>query len=104
MSNESENDFNNLTDAQQLAQLCAIHVRNALEDIHAEDDGRLPDSSMKEVNTLVRDAIYEVLMAGEIQEDPEKEKNRLWFLDFLRNSIPHHWEAPKIPTGGIMEE
>ena len=99
MSNESENNYDNLTGIQQLAQLCAMHVRNALENIHAEDDGRLPDSSMKEVNTLVRDAIYEVLsMATEMQEDPEKEEYRKMFLNFLRISIPHYWEAPKIPT------
>jgi len=74
MSNESENNFYNLTSDQQLAQLCAMHVRTALEDIHAEDNGRLPHSSMKEVNTLVRDAIYEVLsMQTEVREDPEKE-------------------------------
>ncbi len=99
MSNESENNFNNLTTTQQLAQLCAIHVRNELENIHAEDDGRLPDSSMKEVNTLVRDAIYEVLrMATEVREDPEKEEYRQVFLNFLQMSIPHYWEAPKMPT------
>jgi hypothetical protein len=99
MSNESENNFNNLTTTQQLAQLCAIHVRSALENIHAEDDGRLPDSSMKEVNTLVRDAIYEVLiMQTEVQEDPEKEVDRLRFLEYLQLSIPHYWEAPKMPT------
>ena len=102
MSNESENDFYNLTNTQQIAQLCAMHVRNELEGIHAEDDGRLPDSSMKEVNTLVRDAIYKVLsIVTEMQEDPEKQEYRQQFLDFLRISIPHYWEAPKIPT---MEE
>ena len=99
MSNESENNYDDLTPLQELAQLCAMHVRNELEGIHAEDDGRLPDSSMKEVNTLVRDAIYECLsMATEVREDPEKEAYRQEFLNFLKISIPHYWEAPKMPT------
>lgn len=84
---------------ERKALICAMHVRNELEQIHGRDDGTLPDSIMKEVNTIVRDSIYSMLrLMAEFIEDPLSEtegysNSRL--IGHTIMSIPPYWEGPR---------
>jgi hypothetical protein len=84
-----EKPLEEITPLQQTALLCAVNVRCGLEEIHGRDDGTLPDSIMKEVNTIIRDRIYQVLCAFD-----NKDKS---LLDKIIMLIPDYLELPKIP-------
>lgn len=72
-------------DIAHMAKLIAMHVRNSMEDFHTE---HLSDAQMSELNPIIRNAIYEVLLAF---DDGVKYGN---FIHWLDTMIPTYWEEP----------
>jgi len=80
------------------ALVIAMYVRNSIEDFHAE---HLSDAQMKELNPLVRNAIYTALICLVALENPEKHHPPLvetanQLLGFQATLIPDYWEPPEI--------
>jgi t-SNARE complex subunit (syntaxin) len=80
-------DFRKLTTLQKRTMLLAMHVRNQMEDFHSE---HLDDSQMKELNQIIRQAIYEGLQLFEPQNKQAKAEEVAW----LMLMIPDYWEVP----------
>lgn len=79
-----------LSQLQELAMYIAQVVRNEMEDFHVE---HLSDAQMRELNPIVRNAIYTALYAAE-QADQGCEGSRLW-IRFHRR-WPVYWEPPEL--------
>jgi uncharacterized protein with gpF-like domain len=79
-----------LSDLQRMAMYVAQVVRNEMEDFHAE---YLSDAQMRELNPIVRNAIYTALYAAE-QADQGCEGSRLW-INFHKR-WPVYWEPPEL--------
>lgn len=78
---------------RDMAKLIAIAVRNAMEDFHCAN---LTDDQMRELNPIVRNAIYTVLYACEHHGSED------WcerYLEAQRRLIPGYWEDPKLLDG-----
>jgi hypothetical protein len=71
-----------------LAMYIAMVIRNAMEDFHVE---HLSDSQMKELNPIIRNAVYTALHAYENYETSIAAKQ---FVDFNVHLIPEYWEQP----------
>jgi ribonuclease HIII len=74
----------------------AIVVRNAMEDFHCK---HLSDEQMKELNPIIRNAIYTALYAYDAQKQSNMSKS---FVDYHFMSIPKYWEEPEF-VGGFKE-
>ena len=72
------------------AKYIAIVVRNAMEDFHIK---HLSDEQMKELNPIIRNAIYTALYAYDKQEKSKKAKE---FISYNLSMIPEHWEEPEL--------
>jgi hypothetical protein len=75
---------------RQFVKYISIVVRNAMEDFH---DAHLSDAQMKELNPIIRNAIYTALYAFETCERSKKAE------PFVRESmsmIPPYWEEPQL--------
>jgi hypothetical protein len=83
---KSDSEPSKLT--QDTAMFVAMVVRNAMEDFHCR---HLSDEQMKELNPIIRNAIYTALhAAGRGRES----KAARAFVDFHMRSIPRYWEKP----------
>ena len=71
----------------------AIVVRNAMEDFHCK---HLSDEQMKELNPIVRNAIYTAIYAYETNKQSDHSKR---FVDYHFMSIPKYWEEPQLLKG-----
>jgi hypothetical protein len=78
------------TEAQALAMYLASVVRNAMEDFHCR---HLSDEQMKELNPIIRNAIYTALYARENYNRSVAAQN---FVDFSIRLIPDYWEEPTL--------
>jgi hypothetical protein len=65
----------------------AMYLRNALEDFHV---AHLSDAQMKELNKIIRQALYEVVT---LVEDDKSDNYQLG-LHWLVAQIPDYWEVP----------
>jgi hypothetical protein len=70
------------------AMYIAMVVRNAMEDCYVE---HLSDSQMRELNPIIRNAIYTALHASEIYGSSLAAKR---FVDLTMRMIPSYWENP----------
>ena len=70
--------------------IIAHGVRKSIEDFHV---AYLSDKQVKELNPLIREAIYNALFAIANYEQHPSLKN---FIDFHIMSIPGYWEAPQL--------
>lgn len=75
---------------QGFAMLIAVNVRNGMEQFHVEN---LSDAQMKQLNPLIRNSIYEALLAI---AKSNKNINCARIVDFLFKSIPPYWEMPEL--------
>ena len=67
----------------------AMVVRNAMEDFHSD---HLSDVQMKELNPIIRDAIYTALHTlRQANSSPAAKK----FVNFQASLIPDYWEQPE---------
>lgn len=68
----------------------AMAVRNAMEDFHGH---HLSDKQMKELNPLIRDAVYNALYAHAHFETSSKARR---FVQYHTEMIPSYWELPQL--------
>jgi hypothetical protein len=88
---------------QSWSKLIAMHVRNEMEDFHCE---HLNDDQMKELNPIIRKAIFEVLRQVYFLKKGNK-KQRLMgaaYIHHLFLSIPTYWEEPDLTAEERSEE
>ena len=78
--------------SQETAMFLAMVVRNAMEDFHHR---HLSDEQMKELNPIIRNAIYTGLQALRHYRRSEGARS---FADWQKRLIPDHWEQPKLLT------
>ncbi len=71
------------------AMYVASVIRNAMEEFHVQ---HLSDEQMKELNPIIRNAVYTALHALEHSGDSEQSKR---FMDANKRLIPPYWEAPE---------
>lgn len=74
----------------EMAKFLAMVVRNAMEDYHHK---YLSDEQMKELNPIVRNAIYTGLQALSYCDRSEGARS---FVEFQTMSIPRYWEQPEL--------
>lgn len=74
----------------------SIVIRNAIEDFHVR---HLTDAQMKELNPLIRNAVYTALYTIQYFEKSDKAKV---FLNHQASMIPDYWEEPEL-IGGVGE-
>ena len=74
----------------------SIVIRNAMEDFHTE---HLSDAQMKELNPLIRNAVYTALYTIQYFEKSDRAKA---FLNHQASMIPDYWEDPEL-VGGVGE-
>ena len=75
---------------QAQSKLISIVVRNAMEDFHSK---HLSDEQMKELNPIIRNAVYTALWVINYYEDSAKAKQ---FMDYQIKLIPDYWEEPEL--------
>ena len=75
---------------QNWAKYIAIVVRNAMEDFHHKN---LSDEQMRELNPIIRNAIYSALYSYEKREESRKAES---FVEYNMSMIPDYWEAPEL--------
>ena len=78
------------------AKYIAVVVRNAMEDFHCK---HLSDEQMKELNPIIRNAIYTAIYTYETHTQSDLSKQ---FVDYHLMSIPKYWEEPEL-LGGLKE-
>src|SRR5262245_45835108 len=80
----------------KVAKIIAMHVRNEMEDFHVK---HLNDDQMRELNPIIRNAIYSSLVglyyAGEASK-PKRNRGALSWVSFLLTLIPRYWEDPEL--------
>jgi hypothetical protein len=72
----------------------AIVIRNFMEDFHHK---YLSDEQMKELNPIIRNAIYTAFYANENQQRSSRAKE---FVRYHNSMIPKYWEEPEL-VGGL---
>ena len=70
------------------AKYIAITVRNAMEGFHV---AHLSDQQMKELNPIIRNAVFTALHAQANAEDNEGSRV---YVQFQGHLIPEYWEDP----------
>ena len=75
----------------------SIVIRNAMEDFHSK---HLTDAQMKELNPLIRNAVYTALYTMQYCKDSVKAQE---FMDSQVEMIPDYWEEPEL-IGGVEGE
>lgn len=75
-----------------MAMFLAMVIRNAMEDFH---HSHLSDEQMKELNPIIRNAIYTGLQALRYYDRSEGARS---FADFQKMLIPKYWEQPELMT------
>ena len=71
----------------------AIVIRNTMEDFHHK---YLSDEQMKELNPIIRNAIYTALYAIENQDRFSRAKE---YVRYHSSMIPKYWEEPELLVG-----
>jgi hypothetical protein len=89
--------FNQLTRRQQATLLIAMQIRNSMEDFHVK---HLTDLQMKELNPIIRQAVYQALGLI-LGPTPEQREGSDQSIAYLVAMIPDYWE---IPTGASSPE
>lgn len=74
---------------QLIAMVIAMQVRNEMEDFHCE---HLSDKQMMELNPIIRNAIYKVLLSLKGVGEGSKEAEDT--ISYLTRNIPPYWELP----------
>lgn len=71
----------------------AIVIRNAMEDFHCE---HLTDAQMKELNPIIRNAVFTALYSMFCLQDSSKARA---YIDYHLTMIPSYWEEPELLKG-----
>lgn len=87
-------DFNKLDSTVRMSLVIAMHIRNEMENFHAE---HLSDEQMKELNPIIRQATYDILNYLKVASNDENKGGKIvakGVINFLIQSIPDYWEFP----------
>jgi len=80
-------------DMKIFSKYIAMVVRNAMEDFHCK---HLSDAQIKELNPIIRNAIYTAVYAHQAIGKSEMSEN---FVEYHLLSIPKYWEEPEFLKG-----
>jgi hypothetical protein len=83
-------------DLKAMAKFVAIVVRNAMESFHAD---HLSDAQMRELNPLIRNAIFTALHAARMKARSETASH---WIDSQIQHIPSYWESPELLEGYVQ--
>lgn len=83
-----QQDFLNLDQTTQTALIISMFIRNEMEDFHCK---HLSDSQMKELNPIIRQAVYDILTYLKLADTESLAQN---IIDFQTMLIPSYWELP----------
>ena len=72
------------------SKLISIVIRNAMEDFHTK---HLSDAQMKELNPIIRNAVYTALYSMHYCKDSMK---LMEFISYQSDMIPDYWEEPEL--------
>jgi hypothetical protein len=86
--------FNQLTKRQQATLLIAMQIRNSMEDFHVK---YLTDAQVKELNPIIRQAVYKALGLV-LEPTPEERQRNDRSTEYLVSMIPDYWEIPTGPS------
>lgn len=78
---------------QNYSKYIAMVIRNAMEDFHHQN---LSDKQMKELNPIIRNAIYTAIYSYESYGKSDRLRD---FVEFHLMSIPKYWEEPELVAG-----
>jgi len=76
--------------SKEMAMVLSMVVRNAMEDFHCQ---HLTDEQMRELNPIIRNAIYTGLQALRHYGRSEGARS---FANFQKMLIPKYWEQPEL--------
>ena len=82
------------TSLQRWSRIIAMHVRNQMEDFHCE---HLADDEMKELNPIIRNAIYEALHSLFLMRHGKNQSQRIYGamqVNYWLMMAPDYWEPP----------
>lgn len=90
-------EFVKLDSDQRAALIISMHVRNEMEEFHIQ---HLSDTQMKELNQIIRNAVFDAIQFGKGFEEQSKKKqySGLMYSQFawLVMMIPDYWEIPTL--------
>ena len=72
------------------SKFISIVIRNAMEDFHTN---HLSDEQMKELNPLIRNAVYTALFTMQYCNDSARARE---YIDEQIKMIPRYWEEPEL--------
>lgn len=75
---------------QTYAKYIAMVVRNAMEDFHCQ---HLSDEQMKQLNPIIRNAIFTAIYGFMTSTRSEKAKR---YVEHMFRMIPAYWEEPQL--------
>jgi hypothetical protein len=81
-----------IKDIKSQSKYIAMVIRNAMEDFHCK---HLTDAQMKELNPIIRNAVYTALYAMLFHSDSKKASQ---FMQYHNSMIPDYWEDPELLT------
>ena len=84
-------------------KIIAVNVRNKMEDFHIK---YLSDEQMKELNPIIRQAIYEVLRQFYFLKKGSQEQQHIALVKILGRlaMIPDYWEDPELTEEDLARE
>ena len=77
---------------QGYSKYVAMVIRNAMEDFHSK---HLSDAQMKELNPIIRNAVYTASYAFENMQKSEKSEQ---YIKYHMSMVPVYWEDCKFLT------
>lgn len=88
-------NFKKLDPTIQMSFIIAMNIRNAMEDFHFK---HLSDEQMKELNPIIRQAIYDTLYYLKLTSNDESSGEIVTqdIINFLIQSIPDYWELSNL--------
>ena len=88
-------NFSELDRTMQISLLISMGIRNEMEGFHSE---HLSDSQMKELNPIIRQAVYNILtylkLANPTNNNDENKPAAERILNEHAKQIPEYWELP----------
>lgn len=78
---------------RHIAKYIAMVIRNAMEDFHTQ---YLTDDQMKELNPIVRNAVFTALHTLSHMHDSETAQS---YIKYQERMIPQYWEEPQLLDG-----
>jgi hypothetical protein len=75
------------------SKFISMVIRNAMEGFRVE---HLSDAQMKELNPLIRNAVYTAMYSMQYYKDSYKAKE---FMSYQLGMIPDYWEDPELIEG-----